>query len=80
MTQEDTVKRYDCNVCGEEHTRDEVILKANKDLLSAFEYVPKVDMNEDSPLHELSGAILHALDELQLLGVEGFQHPEDSTV
>ena len=73
----DTDRRYDCNVCGESHTRDEVLLKVNTDLLSALEYAPRADMDEDSPLHALHGAILHALDELELLGVEGFIHPEN---
>lgn len=71
------VEKYDCKgICGEWHTRDEIILKANKDLLSALDHAPSADMDEDSPLHALHGSILHALDELQLLGVEGFEHPE----
>lgn len=70
-------QQYRCNACGESHTRDEIILKANGDLLSALAYAPKADMEEDSPLHALHGAILHALDELGLLDVEGFKHPEE---
>ena len=73
----DTEHRYMCTLCGEPHTRDEIVLKVNADLLSALEYAPEADKDEGSPLHALHGAILHALDELELLGVEGFRHPED---
>jgi len=78
-------QRYNCNMCGDAHTKDEVILKANTDLLSALHYVqqPDEDESEDSgirPLHVIEGAILHALDELQLLEVEGFRHPDDEPI
>ena len=73
-------RRYDCHSCHEGsdlHTRDEVILRANGDLIAALHFIDEArGTDEDSPLLPISGAILHALDELQLLGVEGFKHPD----
>ena len=77
-------RRYDCHSCREGsnwHTRDEVILRANGDLLDALDLVSENGGDdEESPLLPIGGAILHALDELQLLGVEGFKHPDEPGV
>lgn len=72
----DTEQRYQCNVCGEAHTRDEIILKANGDLLSAIDSIPELTEENAEALHTVRGGILHALDELEQLGIEGFKHPE----
>ena len=69
---------YDCKAaCGKTHTRDEVILRANGDMLDAIDAIPELTEENAEALHTVRGGILHALDELQLLEVEGFKHPDE---
>ena len=67
-----------CNLDGHPVSVDHHLLQANDDLL----FVKSRD-NPLSPeeVDERDGALLHALDELsllaELLGIEGFRHPDD---
>ena len=72
-----TDERFNCNMCGVVHTRDEIVLKANGDLLSALYAIPPLTDDNAEALSTVQGAVTHALDELELLGVEGFKHPDD---
>ena len=74
------VERFKCGSCREGsnwHTRDEVILRASGDMSDAIDAIPELTEENAEALHTVRGGILHALDELQLLGIKGFKHPDE---